>query len=93
VIRLGLRESLEEYAARNGVTPDRARVVWRAEGLRLLNAIVPRARVFGMYGSEMLYAPASDVSRATRAGVCSHFELCRVAPGVAVPCRAVVGFE
>lgn len=35
--RRGLDESLEAYAARIKRTPDEARHLWRAEGLRLLH--------------------------------------------------------
>jgi hypothetical protein len=37
--RLGLSESLEDYARRLGASPDVARPFWRRDGLRLLNAI------------------------------------------------------
>lgn len=36
VARRGLRESLEEFAARLGVSPAAARVAWRIEGIRFL---------------------------------------------------------
>lgn len=35
-MRLGLSESLEEYAGRLGVKPDEARITWRLQGLRFL---------------------------------------------------------
>jgi len=41
IVRHGLRESLEEFAARIGSTPERARSCWRLQGLRFLRAFVP----------------------------------------------------
>ena len=36
LIRLGLSESLEDFAERIGSTPTKARVSWRLEGMRFL---------------------------------------------------------
>lgn len=38
--RLGLRESLEQYAARHGVSPAEARPDWRSDGALALGALV-----------------------------------------------------
>ncbi len=47
--RLGLKESLEEYAERHGVKPDRARQLWRLEGMRLLGLDPAKAVPDGFY--------------------------------------------
>jgi hypothetical protein len=72
VTRLCLNECLGAYAARIGRTPDEARDVWRAEGLRLLHVTDTRAYALAL---------------AMRGG------LCRIAPGVPVPTRAVTWSE
>jgi hypothetical protein len=90
VIRRGLRESLEEYAARIGVPPEHARIPWRAEGLRLLNAqlnkqVAPDGFTSWINAGACVWEALACYVYTTA--------LCRVAPGVAVPTSAVVGFE
>lgn len=82
IMRRGLAESLEEFAARIEVTPERARACWRLQGLRFLRAWLPTKLVDGepvehvradsLPWEEILQWVGPDTS-------------IRVAPGVAIP--------
>lgn len=79
LVRRGLAESLEDFAARIGSTPERARACWRLQGLRSLNALLPCCSAYGASWEHLMRHVGPDTSS-------------RVAPGVAVPVHMPEGF-